>query len=156
LSPRVLVLCLAALPVAAGAGNADGLRPARDALLGEAALDPLEGDWEVVSFLAGGESSSPAGCRVSCRRGRMTFRWPGGTGDVFDYRLRRAPGASGPLELVVPQGSGGEEGAAYPGIYRSEGALLVVCFRLGDGRPQEFASPKGGLFVLITLRRLGR
>jgi hypothetical protein len=80
---------------------------------------------------------------------------PGGAGCVFEYRLRRAPRASGPLELVVPPG-GVEEGAAYPGIYRADGALLVICIRPGDGRPQEFSSPKGSMDVLYTLRRLGR
>jgi uncharacterized protein (TIGR03067 family) len=152
-----LFACLAALTLAAGSLPADGRGPSRDAFRDAATVPTLEGEWEVVSVLHGGESGNERDTRITIRDGRMAVQERGARRkEEYGYRLPRAHTPAGAIDLVVTEGP--QKGQVFPGIYRAEGNALRLCVRPepGAARPAALAAPKGSPDVLITLRRAGR
>jgi uncharacterized protein (TIGR03067 family) len=109
-------------------------------------INPLVGDWKVVSLEFAGEQIPPpvaakGVCAVTPKHIVIAF---GDSAQVATYRLANSATPK-TIDIV-------SDGGTTLGIYELRGDRLVLCYGLpGDPRPTEFASKPGTRLQLVTL-----
>lgn len=114
----------------------------------------IEGTWELLSSVYGGELSLPEGRRTwTITRTRIRYS------DAIEDAYAIDPKAN-PEQITVTQirpGNGAADGAKLWGIYEVKGDTLRICVAPADrGRPRAFESAAGSQQNLHTLRRVAR
>jgi uncharacterized protein (TIGR03067 family) len=113
----------------------------------------VEGEWTVVSSLAGGKpdgvmQQNPIDKVVITSDKWIVFR---GGKPAHETNLTLDPKQDPPhFDLAAP----GQGGAGTKAIYKLDGDTLIICYVLGGDRPAKLESPPDSNIRMVTLKRL--
>jgi len=130
---------------------------------GKADLDQLQGSWEVTTMEMGGKATAaedlPGKVTVTFTGEKMVMDGPlaapEGEKPVPPAFTVKLDPSENPKAIDTVALTGRFKGKSQPGIYRLEGDELTLCLpnQEAKGRPTEFTSPAGSVFVVMTLKR---
>jgi uncharacterized protein (TIGR03067 family) len=119
-------------------------------------LEELQGDWEVVEFIADGKPSPEEVCKeikIVFKGEKMQLSGPGEIG-IREYSFKLDPSKK-PKAIDVTALDGPFKDKSVPAIYELEGDELRFCMPNQEtkDRPTEFKAAEGSKLGLFVLKR---